>query len=86
MEDYLDKIQSIRGLVVEGTSGSLNKAIKGLDQLKNRLSEIRSQSLLMTVVLWILVSSMERENKETSQKRCASQAEHKRCTRSTARR
>ena len=37
MEDCLDKIQSISGLVVEGTPDSLNKAIDGLDQLRQMI-------------------------------------------------
>ena len=86
MEDYLDKIQPIRGLVVEGTPDSLNKAIDGLDQLREVI--IRDQVTISFDDSCSVVSdfSRERENKETSSKRVRSQAEPKQRTRSTARR
>ena len=39
MKDYLDKIQTIKGLVVEETRDSMTKAIAGLDQLSIHLQE-----------------------------------------------
>jgi len=41
IDDCISKIQAIKGLVVEGTQDSLNKAIEGLDQLHEMI--IRDQ-------------------------------------------
>ena len=56
MIDTLDKIQSIRGLVVEGTPDSLLKAIDGLDQLRQMI--LRDQ---VTVSLDVEASSVDPE-------------------------
>jgi len=34
IDDCISKIQAIKGLVVEGTSDSLNKAIDAIDELR----------------------------------------------------
>ena len=51
-----EKIQSIRGLVTDGTANSLNKAIIAIDELRQMIIKDQ-QSLLIAPVLSILSST-----------------------------